>query len=98
MRSKLLKGLMICAAAVAVSSCDNSSGLTVGFPPLADLKVDKEPAYPEAALLPGDAGKAAEDAWWNSVLLWGREHHDRVARICTWARDLKMKMPDGYCG
>lgn len=29
---------------------------------------------------------------------WGRSHRDKVARICGWARDLKMPLPDGYCG
>jgi len=48
-------------------------------------------------LLPGDAGKAAEDGWWNDVLIWGRGEHGKVQRVCRWAADLKMPIPAGYC-
>lgn len=47
--------------------------------------------------MPGEAGKAAEDAWWNDVLVWGRGSHDKVQRICHWAVDMKMAVPKGYC-
>lgn len=62
------------------------------------MKVDREPDYPVAALEPGEAGAKAERAWWNDVLAWGRAHHDRVARICRWARDLKQAQPADLCG
>jgi hypothetical protein len=32
------------------------------------------------------------------MIIWGRTHHDRLARVCAWHRDLKLKVPDGYCG
>lgn len=67
------------------------------FPPAADLQPTQEPLYPEAALEPTPAGEAAERAWWNSVLIWGRGEHSKVVRICNWARDLKMDLPAGYC-
>ena len=60
--------------------------------------MDKEPAYPQEALLPGEVGEQAEDAWTNAMIIWGRTHHDRLARVCAWHRDLKLKVPDGYCG
>jgi hypothetical protein len=56
-----------------------------------------EPAYPDEALQPGPAGEVAEDTWWNSVLLWGRGEHDKVERICKWAVDLGLEVPDGFC-
>jgi len=56
-----------------------------------------EPAFPIAALDPTPDGKAAEDAWWNSILLWGRDHHDKVERICKWSVDLGHKVPTGTC-
>jgi hypothetical protein len=70
----------------------------VQSPPVADLKVDKEPEYPLAALMPDEAGRKAEEEWLAKVLIWGRTHHDRVQRICRWAVDLKLEVPDGYCG
>lgn len=63
------------------------------FPPLADLQPAVEPAYPDAAL----DSEAVERAWWNSVLIWGRGEHSKVVRVCNWAKDLKMPLPDGYC-
>jgi len=60
--------------------------------------VQAEPAYPVAALAGGEDGRKAEEKWWNSVLLWGRTHHDRLSRVCTWARDLKYPLPEGWCG
>jgi hypothetical protein len=48
--------------------------------------------------LPGAAGEAAERQWWNDVLVWGRAHHDRLARVCAWAADLGYDLPKGYCG
>lgn len=64
------------------------------FPPYADLQPAVEPPYPDEAL--GSA--AAERVWWNSLLIWGRGEHAKVVRVCNWARDLKMPLPDGYCG
>jgi hypothetical protein len=86
----------VCCA--VASSCASRVETQKTFPPLADIQPAVEPAYPDAALIPGDAGKAAEDAWWNSVLIWGRGEHSKVVRICGWARDLKMPLPAGYCG
>lgn len=40
----------------------------------------------------------AEKIWWNAVLLWGRSEHDKVVRICNWARELGFKVPADYCG
>jgi hypothetical protein len=61
------------------------------------LQPTTEPPYPDEALQPGPAGEAAEDAWWNSVLLWGRDEHGKVERICKWAVDLGLEVPDGFC-
>ncbi|MDO7843472.1 hypothetical protein [Sphingomonas immobilis] len=79
-------------------SCGSRVETRLAFPPAADLKAEAEPPYPEAALQPGKAGAEAERAWWSEVLIWGRMHHDRVARICAWARDLKMPVEPGQCG
>lgn len=98
MRSKLHRILLISACAVAAQSCASRVETSLAFPPVADLKVEPEPTYPEAALALDDAGEAAERAWWNDVLLWGRDHQGKVARICTWARDLGLEVPAGYCG
>lgn len=97
MHSKLHKILIASALCVAVSSCGSRVETLRTFPPAADLQPDKEPEYPIEALSPGEAGAAAEKAWWNSVLLWGRNHHDKVARVCKWAVDLGYKLPAGYC-
>lgn len=67
------------------------------FPSAQDLKPGIEPEYPLAALDPGQAGKDAEDAWWNKVLIWGRGEHGKVQRVCRWAVELKMDLPAGYC-
>ena len=96
MRSKMSLAMMLVCAA-AVSSCASKVAIRPEFPPVADMKVDPEPEYPLAALEPGEAGTAAERAWWNQVLLWGRTHHDRVQRICGWARELKAPVPEGPC-
>lgn len=97
MRSKLLLILTASALCAGASSCANRAETHLAFPPVADLAVAPEPVYPEAALQPGPDGEAAERAWWNDVLVWGRAHHDRLARVCNWAHDLGMKLPDGYC-
>lgn len=39
----------------------------------------------------------AAQSWWADVLLWGRGHRDKVARICLWARELKKDVPEAYC-
>ena len=90
--------LMLCAASAGVSSCASRVETHLAFPPVADLKTDPEPVYPEAALQPGPVGEQAEREWWNQTLVWGRTHRDRVARVCAWARDLGHKLPEGYCG
>lgn len=64
---------------------------------MADLQIDIEPEYPLEALVPGEQGEAAEDKWWAEVLLWGRDHQARLQRICAWAVDLGMEVPDDYC-
>ncbi|MDO7841061.1 hypothetical protein [Sphingomonas immobilis] len=86
------------AVVLGASSCGNRVETHLAFPAAADLTVDPEPAYPEAALQPGQAGADAERAWWTEVLIWGRMHHDRVARICAWARELKNPTAPGQCG
>src|SRR3546814_18044023 len=73
MRSATLKVLMMCALSVAVSSCGNRVETHLAFPPVTDLKVDPEPAYPIAALEPGEAGAEAERQWHDEVLAWGRK-------------------------
>ncbi len=94
-----LRAILIASAVLAAApSCASRVETHRTFPPVADLAVVPEPAYPEAALQPGDAGEAAERAWWNEMLLWGRGHRDKVARICRWARDLGLEVPAGYCG
>jgi hypothetical protein len=81
-----------------VSSCASNTETQKTFPPVADIKPAVEPAYPVEALQPGPDGQAAEQAWWNLELIWGRGEHDKVVRICHWAQDLKMPLPAGYCG
>lgn len=81
-------------ALAALSGCANRTETQLAFPPLADIKVEAEPAYPEAAL----TDPAAEALWWNEVLLWGRDNRDKVARVCTWAKDLKYEVPADWCG
>ena len=88
MRSKTQRALIGLALCVAASSCANRVETQLTFPPAADLKAAPEPDFPVAALEPTPEGKALEDAWWNAILLWGREHHDKVVRICKWAKDL----------
>jgi hypothetical protein len=89
--------LIVSALSVAASSCANRVETRLAFPPAVDIKPAPEPAYPVEALQPGEAGKAAEDAWWNSILLWGRGEQAKVARICDWATDLGLEVPRGYC-
>ena len=67
--------------------------MTKTYPPAADLQPSVEPAYPDAAL----ESEAVERAWWNSVLIWGRGEHDKIVRVCNWAKDLKMPLPKDYC-
>lgn len=79
--------------AVSLTACAARVETQKTFPPLADLQPAVEPAYPDAAL----TDEAVERAWWNSVLIWGRGEHSKVVRVCNWAHDLKMPLPDGYC-
>lgn len=101
MRSKLVKALMCCALAAGASSCGSNTEVRLELPPVADMKPATEPLYPLAALEPGDAGRAAEDLWWNDVLAWGRTEHGKVQRICVWADTLGKKhdqaLPKGWC-
>ena len=101
MRSPVMKMLILCALAAAVSSCGSRVETHLRLPPAADLKPAAEPLYPIEALEPGDAGKAAEDAWWNDVLIWGRGERAKVKRICDWADTLGRKhnspLPEGWC-
>lgn len=62
-----------------------------------DLRPRAEPAYPVAALEPGPAGQLAEEQWWKDVLTWGRSEHADKVRICKWAVDLGLDVPQGYC-
>lgn len=67
------------------------------FPSAADLAVEAEPAYPVEALEVDDslqstpAAIAAENAWDDEVLIWGRRGWAAVGRLCRWAEDLGMK-------
>lgn len=97
MLSTLQRILIASALCVGASSCDSRVQTLRTFPPAADLHPAPEPVYPVAALEPGEAGEAAERAWWNEVLLWGRGERAKVARICNWARDLGFDAPTGYC-
>lgn len=76
---------------MAASSCASRVETHLTFPNAADLKAADEPAFPIGALEPTPAGKALEDAWWNAILIWGRENHDKVLRICKWSKDLGNK-------
>lgn len=97
-----MKTLLLLGSAVAVSSCASSERVQPAFPPVADSRPAAEPAYPEAALEPcptdsrSDScpAQAAEDAWWNEILLWGRGESGKVARICQWGRDLGRELPE----
>lgn len=89
---KVILGSLL--VAIAVAGCSSRTETRFAFPPVADIKVEAEPAYPEAAL----TDPAAEDLWWNDVLLWGRDNRDKVARICKWAKDLGNDVPAGWCG
>lgn len=97
MQSKLPQTLIALALCAAVSSCGNRVETRLAFPPVADLQIVEEPGYPVEAVQPGEAGKAAEDAWWNDVLLWGRDHRDKLARVCKWSADLGYEVPAGWC-
>lgn len=98
MHFKLAPILIAAALCVGASSCGNRVETQVTLPRVADLRVDPEPTYPEAALEPGPTGQLAEEQWWTDVLGWGRTHHDRLARVCKWAVDLGLEVPEGYCG
>jgi hypothetical protein len=78
------KALMMLAAAVAVQSCASKDGLQTRLPPVADLKVQPEPAYPVEALTDADA----ERRWNDAVLIWGRDGWRQVGRLCRWANGM----------
>lgn len=94
----MLRVAMIAALAVAAPSCGSRVETSLQFPPAADLQVAPEPPYPEAALVPGEAGQAAEDQWRDEMLIWGRGNAARLARVCRWAVRLGLEVPPGYCG
>lgn len=94
MRSNRLMTLTVLACCAVASSCASRVETQKTFPSVADIKPTPEPAYPTEAL--HDA--AIEQAWWNLVLIWGRDEHAKVVRVCNWAHDLKMPLPSGYCG
>jgi len=81
-------------AIAALSGCMDRTETRLAFPPVADIQVVAEPTYPIEAL----TDPAVESAWWNDVLLWGRDHHNKLSRVCKWAVDLKYEVPDGWCG
>ena len=97
MQNKMLKLSILCALSVAVSSCGNRVETLVKFPPVADLKQQDEPVYPIEALHEGEAGAKAEKQWNDRILIWGRTGWAQNRRVCQWAVDLGMKVPDGYC-
>jgi hypothetical protein len=95
---KAMLGVLLVVAPLALAGCATRVETQVSYPPVADLQVDPEPPYPDTALEPTEAGRRAEEEWLAKTLIWGRNHHDRVQRICRWAVDLKLKVPVGYCG
>ena len=97
MHKRTLTVLTLCVASVAVSSCGSRVETHLAFPPVADLKQEAEPAYPEAALEPGEAGAKAEKEWNDKVLIWGRKGWAQNRRVCQWAVNLGLKVPAGYC-
>lgn len=97
MLNKKLTALILCVSSVAVSSCASKVVTLVKFPPAADLAPRAEPAYPVAALEPGEAGARAEKKWNDAVLIWGRTGWAQNKRVCKWAVDLGMVVPSGYC-
>lgn len=97
MLSQLRMILIASALCAGASSCASRVETHRTFPPAADLKAAPEPSYPAIALESGPIGEAAERAWWNDVLLWGRDNRDRVTRICKWAVDLGFKAPPDFC-
>lgn len=80
-----------------MSSCGSKVETRLEFPPVADLKQEAEPPYPEAALAPGEAGAKAEREWHDKILIWGRKGWAQNRRVCQWAVDLGLKVPPGYC-
>ena len=78
---------------MAASSCGSKVETRLAFPPVTDLQAVAEPVYPVEALTDPNV----EAAWWNDVLLWGRNHHDKVSRICKWSKDLGHEVPDDWC-
>lgn len=65
------------------------------------MKPATEPAYPTAALQPGEAGKAAEDEWFNAMIAYARTEHGKVQRLCEWTQTMgakfKTPLPEGWC-
>lgn len=101
--TKPLVGMML-VVVLGASSC-GSRDSSVFLPPAPDRRVDAEPQYPVAALEPCPTNlrsdpcpaETAEREWWRDLLLWGRTHRDRVARVCVWGRALKQDVPAGWC-
>ena len=90
----ILTSVVLC---VGASSCASRVETHRTFPPAADLRPVAEPAYPVEALQPGEAGRIAEERWWNEVLAWGRSEHAARKRICQWALDLGYEAPADFC-
>lgn len=79
--------LTILACALFASSCgSNQRPVSTPLPLASDLQVEPEPAIPDAALGTGPEAEAAEDAWNDDVLLWGRAGWAQVGRLCRWAK------------
>jgi hypothetical protein len=81
-----------------VSSCGSRVETHLALPPASDLAQEAEPPYPVEALQPGEEGRKAEEAWNARILIWGRRGWAQNARVCRWAVDLGLKVPEGYCG
>lgn len=53
----------------------------------------KEPAYPVEAFADGPAGEAAEQGFWDKVLVdYGRTNEGKVDRLCRYFADMGVKL------
>ena len=87
----ITKTLTLAACAICVSACDSKAETLVITPPAADLRAAPEPQVPDAALEvdpvtfePTSAAEAAEQAYHDSVLLWGRGLKLQIERVCRY--------------
>lgn len=97
MRSLRLAILTLAAFCAGASSCGSRDETRLAFPPAADLRPVAEPPYPDAALQPGEAGRLAEEAWWNEMLIWGRGEQAARIRVCAWVLKLGYDAPKDFC-